>query len=170
MPIETCTGSEQAIPTHARVTMLDPSRREARRPASCGGPSDASDGALGRIRTCDLLLRRQTRYPLRYEGVCRRRLRASPSACARYHTRRDVFHKPLPRPGDVTVCLSVTVAGRLAKEGLMEGGRALVVVNPQARHGETRDLLPTVTRLLDAVLPYDLAVTEEADDAARMAE
>jgi hypothetical protein len=66
--------------------------------------------------------------------------------------------------------LSVTVAGRLAKEGLMEGGRALVVVNPQARHGETRDLLPTVTRLLDAVLPYDLAVTEEADDAARMAE
>lgn len=52
----------------------------------------------------------------------------------------------------------------------MEGGRALVVVNPQARHGETRDLLPTVTRLLDAVLPYDLAVTEEADDAARMAE
>jgi YegS/Rv2252/BmrU family lipid kinase len=39
-------------------------------------------------------------------------------------------------------------------------GKTLVIVNPAARHGVTRDLIPMVSKLLDGHVDYELLVTE----------
>ena len=92
-----------------------------------------SAGALDRIRTCDFLLRRQTLYPLSYEG----------KRTALYHTGNGVTR----------VCTLRT------REAAVQG-KTLVIVNPAARHGVTRDLVPVVTGLLDGQVDYDLLVTD----------
>ncbi len=52
----------------------------------------------------------------------------------------------------------------------MAAGRKLVIVNPQAKHGETASLLPAAARLLDAAFANDLVITTDPLDAARIAQ
>lgn len=105
-----------------------------------------SVGALDRIRTCDFLLRRQTLYPLSYEG----------ERTALYHTDRDV---------------TKAGRGRAATQNWEDAvlGRTLVIVNPAARHGVTRDLIPVVSGLLDGQVEYDLLRTEMPGHAIELA-
>lgn len=51
----------------------------------------------------------------------------------------------------------------------MAVGRALVIVNPVAKHGETGKLVPAVERLLQS-LPHDTVLTERMGHAAALAE
>lgn len=50
----------------------------------------------------------------------------------------------------------------------MSHGRTLVIVNPEARHGETAKLVPVLSTLLNA-LPHDLVMTEHIGHAAELA-
>ena len=171
-------------------------RRRDRSPASCGGslqsgrflpglvrawPGSAKArsppglrvgpyGALDRIRTCDLLLRRQTRYPLRYEGVCRRMAACVPSACSTYHTRAGAFQARCPSSAGQHHCMleRSTRACRRERRSV-EAARTLVVVNPHARHGVTADLLPAVGAADRRRVPArDSSMTADPDDAARI--
>jgi YegS/Rv2252/BmrU family lipid kinase len=101
-------------------------------------------GARDRIRTCDLLLRRQTLYPLGYAGVIGRK-----AEHALYHT--------LARRRDT--------CGREASMGTR---RTLVIANPAARHGETEKLIPVIGQLL-ANLPHDMSVTTGMGHATELA-
>ncbi|HET6498311.1 MAG TPA: diacylglycerol kinase family protein [Coriobacteriia bacterium] len=48
-------------------------------------------------------------------------------------------------------------------------GKTLLVVNPAARHGVTRELLPVIRSLLDRQLDYDLVVTDRPGHAIEAA-
>lgn len=48
-------------------------------------------------------------------------------------------------------------------------GRTLVIVNPAARHGITRDLIPVVSGLLDGQIDHDLVVTKDPGHATVLA-
>lgn len=50
----------------------------------------------------------------------------------------------------------------------MSHGRTLVIVNPEARHGETAKLVPVLSTLLNA-MPHDLVMTEHIGHAAELA-
>ena len=51
----------------------------------------------------------------------------------------------------------------------MSLGRTLVIINPEARHGETAALIPVVEQLLGSI-PHDSVVTEHTGHAAELAE
>ena len=103
-----------------------------------------SDGARDRIRTCGLLLRRQTLYPLGYAGISGRE-----AEHALYHT--------LVHP-----CETLTTEER------MPLGRTLLIANPAAKHGKTERLIPVIEQLLQNT-PHDTVITEHMGHAADLA-
>ncbi len=46
---------------------------------------------------------------------------------------------------------------------------ALLIVNPAARHGETKTMLPAIERLLEGILPHETVLTEGPGDARELA-
>ncbi len=55
------------------------------------------------------------------------------------------------------------------RKGARVHGRTLVIVNPMARHGVTKSLVPLIVSLLDGHLDYDLVLTKHPGHATQMA-
>jgi diacylglycerol kinase family enzyme len=98
-----------------------------------GPASVICNGALDRIRTCGLLLRRQTLYPLGYEGVW-----ASNAAHELYHN-----------PSDRATCRRSTMAPV----------KMLLIVNPAARHGKTEHIIPALRRMFQGLERLDILLS-----------
>lgn len=117
------------------------------------------DGALGRIRTCDQLLRRQPLYPLSYERWCGRRLpvhgrpligwsgdvaaRVSPTSFPNVHVTSTTILPVLVCADDAQIILNVViVAGAQSRPGLERARRVVErVFFAGGRHVLSRDLL-----------------------------